>query len=58
MTLTRVTNERVYKPRRFEQLYSSPSDREKKQTKTIYNRHQNTIDMQDYQAVTRVQLTK
>jgi len=26
----------------------------KKQTKTIYNRHQNTIDMQDYQTVTCV----
>ena len=26
----------------------------KKQTKTIYNKHQNTIDMQDYKAVTCV----
>jgi len=25
-----------------------------KQTKTVYNKHQNTIDMQDYQAVTCV----
>ena len=37
----------------FEQLYSSPSVRGK-QTKTVYNKHQNTIDMPDYQAVTRV----
>jgi len=38
-----------------EQLYSSASDREKKQTKkTIYNKHQNTIDVQDNQAVTCV----
>jgi len=29
----------------YEQLYSSASDREKKQTKTIYNKHRNTIDM-------------
>jgi len=39
----------------FEQLYSSASDREKKtkkNKKTTYNKHQNTIDMQDYQAVT------
>jgi len=44
----------------FEQLYSSASDREKKTKKpkktknTTYNKHQNTIDMQDYQAVTCV----
>jgi len=45
----------------YEQLYSSASDRErerererKKQTKTIYNKHRNTIDLQDYQAVTCV----
>ena len=34
----------------FEQLYSSASDREKKQTEIIYNKHQNRIDMQDYRA--------
>jgi len=28
------------------------SDREKNKQKTICNKHQNTIDMQDYQAVT------
>jgi len=39
---------------KYEQLYSSASGREKKQTKTIYNKHQNTIDMQDYKAVTCV----
>ena len=39
----------------YEQIYSSPSDREKnKQTKTIYNKHKNTIDIQDYHAVARV----
>ena len=39
----------------YEQLYSSASDREKKQTKkTMYNKHRNTIDMEDYQAVTCV----
>ena len=39
----------------YEQIYSSPSDREKnKQTKTIYNKHKNTIDVQDYHAVARV----
>ena len=27
---------------------------EKNKQKTIYNKHQNTIDMQDYQAVTCV----
>jgi len=38
-----------------EQLYSSASDREKtNKQKTIYNKHQNTIDMQDYQAVSCV----
>jgi len=37
----------------FEQLYSSPSDREKKQLK-IYNKHQNTIGTLDCQAVTHV----
>jgi len=37
-----------------EQLYSSASDREKKTNKkTIYNKHQNTMDMQDYLEVTR-----
>jgi len=42
-----------------EQLYSSASDTEKtNKQKTIYTKHQNTIDMQDYQAVTCVQLTK
>jgi len=29
-----------------EQLHSSTSDREKNEKKTIYNKHQNTIDMQ------------
>ena len=38
----------------FEQLYSSPSDRERKQTKTIYNKHRNKIGTLDYQAVTHV----
>jgi len=38
----------------FDQLYSSASDREEKPAKTAYNEHQNTIDMQDYQAVTCV----
>ena len=37
----------------IEPLYSSPSDREREK-QTIHNKHQNTIDMQDYQAVTRV----
>jgi len=37
-----------------EQLYSSAIEREKKNKKTKYNKHQNTIDMQDYQAVTYV----
>jgi len=37
-----------------EQLYSSASDREKNKQKTIYNKHQNTIDVQDNQAVTCV----
>ena len=37
-----------------EQLYSSASDREKTNKKTIYNKHQNTIDVQDNQAVTCV----
>jgi len=38
-----------------EQLYSSAIERERKKTKkTKYNKHQNTIDMQDYQAVTYV----
>jgi len=37
-----------------EQLYSSASDGEKNKQKTIYNKHQNAIDMQDYQAVTCV----
>ena len=41
-----LTSRRVW----FEQLYSSASDREKNEQKTIYNKHQNTIDMQDYQA--------
>jgi len=37
----------------------SSSDREKnKQNKTVYNKHQNTIDTLDYQAVTHVQITK
>jgi len=35
----------------FEQLYLSASDRER-ENKKMYNKHQNTIDMQDYQAVT------
>jgi len=39
-----------------EQFYSSPIDIEKKKQKTLCNKHQNTIDMQDYQAVTRVYL--
>jgi len=34
----------------FEQLYSSASDREKRKQKAVYNKHQNTVDMQDYQA--------
>jgi len=34
----------------YEQLYSSPSDREKNKQKTIHNKHKNTIDMLDYQA--------
>jgi len=40
----------------FEQLYSSPSDREreKNKQKTIYNKHQNTIGTLDYQAVAHV----
>jgi len=38
----------------FEQLYSSASDREKNKQKTIYNKRQNTIDMQDQQAVSCV----
>jgi len=38
----------------FEQIYSSSSDREKNNKKTTYNKYQNTIDMQDYQAVTCV----
>jgi len=33
-------------------------EKKNKQTKTIYNKHQNTIDVQDNQAVTCVQLTK
>ena len=37
-----------------EQLYSSPSDRERKTNKKICNKHQNTVDIQDYQAVTCV----
>jgi len=37
----------------YEQLYSSTSDRET-QTNKKNNIHQNTIDMQDYQAVTCV----
>jgi len=36
----------------IEQLYLSPSDRERKET--IYNKHQNTIGTLDYQAVTHV----
>jgi len=36
----------------------SSSDSEKKQNKTVYNKHQNTIDTLDYQAVTHVQITK
>jgi len=38
----------------FEQLYSSASDREKNKQKTRYNKRQNTIDMQDQQAVSCV----
>jgi len=38
----------------YEQLYSSPSDREKNEQKTIYNKHLNTIGTLDYQAVNYV----
>jgi len=38
----------------FEQLYSSPSDRKKQTNKKLYNKHQNTIDMLGYQAVTHI----
>jgi len=41
----------------YEQRYSSPSDREKnKQTnkKAVYNKHQNAINMLDYQAITHI----
>jgi len=36
---------------RMSNFYLSASGREKKTNKTIYNKHQNAIDMQDYQAV-------
>jgi len=40
----------AYSYHHFEQLFIHQRVIEKKQTKIIYNKHQNTIDMQDYQA--------
>jgi len=42
------------KPYAYEQHYSSPSDTEKNKQKTVHNKHQNTMDMVDYQAATHV----
>jgi len=41
---------RYQRLQRIEQLYSPASDREINKQKTVYNKHQNAIDMQDYQA--------
>jgi len=40
----------LYCDRYFEQLYSPQTDKEKNKQILIYNKHQNTISIQDYQA--------